>query len=65
MHPHSFFVSADALVFVRCQIRTGQLAGERVMTVEWFMMMVAPELVVAGAVLFLFIYAWKYKDRAE
>ncbi|WP_374043707.1 hypothetical protein [uncultured Paenibacillus sp.] len=35
------------------------------MAVEWFMMMVAPELVVAGAVLFLFIYAWKYKDRAD
>ncbi|WP_407944589.1 cytochrome bd oxidase small subunit CydS [Paenibacillus rubinfantis] len=32
---------------------------------EWFTIMVAPELVVVGAVLFLFIYAAKYKDRAE
>ncbi|EOS58843.1 MULTISPECIES: cytochrome bd oxidase small subunit CydS [Paenibacillus] len=32
---------------------------------EWFMMMIAPELVVAGAVLFLFLYAWKYKDRVD
>ncbi|MGP0587327.1 MULTISPECIES: cytochrome bd oxidase small subunit CydS [Paenibacillus] len=32
---------------------------------EWFMMMVAPELVVIGAVAFLFIYAWKYKDSAD
>ncbi|WP_372490909.1 cytochrome bd oxidase small subunit CydS [Paenibacillus mellifer] len=32
---------------------------------EWFMMMVAPGLVVVGAVIFLFIYAWKYKDRMD
>ncbi|MGN8769613.1 cytochrome bd oxidase small subunit CydS [Paenibacillus barengoltzii] len=32
---------------------------------EWFMMTIAPELVVAGAVLFLFLYAWKYKDRVD
>lgn len=35
------------------------------MVMEWFMMMVAPELVVVGAVLFLFIYAWKYRDPAD
>ncbi|WP_408635004.1 cytochrome bd oxidase small subunit CydS [Paenibacillus phocaensis] len=32
---------------------------------EWFMVMVAPELVVVGAILFLFTYAWKYKDRED
>ncbi|WP_425464259.1 cytochrome bd oxidase small subunit CydS [Paenibacillus zeisoli] len=33
--------------------------------IEHFMMMYAPQLVVAGAILFLFVYAVKYKDSGD
>lgn len=33
--------------------------------IEHFMMMSAPQLVVAGSVIFLFVYAVKYKDSGD
>ncbi|WP_414859331.1 cytochrome bd oxidase small subunit CydS [Paenibacillus haidiansis] len=32
---------------------------------EFFMTMIAPELVIVGAVIFLFVYGARYKDPAD
>ncbi|WP_425464177.1 cytochrome bd oxidase small subunit CydS [Paenibacillus lentus] len=32
---------------------------------EYFLMMRAPQLVIIGAVLFLFVYAYRFKDPSD